>query len=509
MRPLLPPPGSALLVTSRETIPVPGMKRLTLEQLQPAEARDLLTGIAPRVPTDIADQICYLCGYLPLAVRAAASLLDVTADLDPAAYATQLADERTRLSRIGTEGVDLDVEASISLSYQRLTPDAARVFRQLSVFPSTFDAPAEETICQDPNHTHLSNLLRRNLVLYNPETARYRLHDLLRLYADARLTEDEGNAAQMHHAAHYLALLRGANDLYLQGGEAINRGMALFDIEWRNIQAGQSWADKHSVANQAAALLCDGYPSVGVHMLSLRQHPREQIRWLEAGLGAARQLESRASEAAHLGNLGVTYASIGEYRRAVEFFEEHLAIAREMKDRLGESLDLGNLGSVCGYLGETHRALEFHEQALAIDREIGNRRGEGIDLGNLGLTYRKLGETRRAIEFYEQALSVLREIGDRRQEGLLVGNLGGAYYYLGEMQHAVESFKQALIIARELGDRLGEGTALFNTGVALDELGDRAQAITHVEAALEILEQIESPVAAKARAQLAQWRGEE
>ena len=51
----------------------------------------------------MADQICFLCGYLPLAVRAAGSLLDITADLAPNAYAEQLRDERTRLENIGTE----------------------------------------------------------------------------------------------------------------------------------------------------------------------------------------------------------------------------------------------------------------------------------------------------------------------------------------------------------------------------------------------------------------------
>ena len=58
-----------------------------------------------------------------LAVRAAGSLLDVTVDLDPSDYAAQLGDERTRLERFGTEGVDVSVEASFNLSYARLSPD--------------------------------------------------------------------------------------------------------------------------------------------------------------------------------------------------------------------------------------------------------------------------------------------------------------------------------------------------------------------------------------------------
>jgi tetratricopeptide (TPR) repeat protein len=430
VRPLLPPAGSALLVTSRETIPIPGMKRVTLEQLRPAEARELLTGIAPRVAADIADRICYLCGYLPLAVRAAASLLDITPDLDPEDYATQLSDERTRLERIGVDPtIGIDVAASIGLSYQRLPPDAARVFRLLAVFPATFDAAAEEAVCEDAGHKHLSELLRRSLVLFNADARRYRLHDLARLFADSRLSDEERDAGRMRHAEHYLSVLTECNELYLRGGVAIKDGLARFDAERRNIEAGQEWACQNSGVDETATRLCNQYPGVGVYVLDLRQHPRdERIVWLEAALAAARRLNDRAAEGNHLGNLGLAYEA----------------------------------------LGETRRAIELYEQDLVITREIGDRRGEGQTLGNLGNAYADLGEARRAIEFYEQQLVITRGIGDRRSEG----------------------------------------DALFNTSLALDGLGDRAQAIAHAEAALEILEQIESPTAAKARAALARWREE-
>jgi hypothetical protein len=59
-----------------------------------------------------------------------------------------------------------------------------------------------------------------------------------------------------------------------------------------------------------------------------------------------------------------------------------------------------------------------------------------------------------------------------------------------------------------MGDQRGEGGALFNIGLAFYKLGDRAQGVAHVVAALEIFERIESPTTAKARALLAQWRGE-
>jgi tetratricopeptide (TPR) repeat protein len=508
VRPLLPPVGSALLITSRNVVTLPRMTRVTLEQLSPAEARELLRGIAPRVPADVADRICELCGYLPLAIRAAGSLLDVTADLAPKTYAEQLQDERTRLENIGAEGVDRGVEASFGLSYARLAPDAARVFRQLAVFPASFDARAEETVCEDPGHKHLSELLRRNLVRYNAETQRYSLHDLARLFAESRMSDGEGHATRMRHAAHYLTVFWECDAFYKKGGDAIKNAIALFDVERRNIEAGQEWACRHSSGDEAAAWLCNEYPNAGVYVLHLRQHPREFISWFEAALAAARQLRDRASEGTHSINLGNAYDALGETRRAIEFYERALQLSREIGDRFSENSALGSLGNAYADLGETRRAVEFHEQALQLSREVGDRRREGEDLGNLGRIYADLGETRRAVEFCEQALIIAREIGDRRSEGAILGNLGISYAELGDRRRAIEFYEQRLVIAREIGDRRGQGIVLFNIGLTLKILGDRAKAIEHVEAALKICEQIESPLAERARAVLKVWRGE-
>ena len=69
--------------------------------------------------------LSHIFAATPLALRAAASLIAATPDLNPLAYAAQLRDERTRLTKIGKEGVDIDVEASLNLSYQQLSPEAA------------------------------------------------------------------------------------------------------------------------------------------------------------------------------------------------------------------------------------------------------------------------------------------------------------------------------------------------------------------------------------------------
>ena len=502
--PLLPPKGCAALVTSRRNFTLPGMPQpFSLDTMKPEEARDLLLKISPHIG-DRAEELARLCGYLPLALRAAASFLAVKIDLKPSAYLEALRSERTRLEKIGREGVDLDLEACFDLSYSRLPAETARVFCMLSVFPSDFDAAAEEVICQDEGHQHLSELLRWSLVEFpRPEgEARYHLHDLVRLFALS--LQDRDKDLNLRHATYYQELLWKANRLLLQGKESTHRGLQLFDLEWTNIQRGQNWTATNADEDLEAASVCSDFAGTG-SILSLRLHPQENVRWLLAALSAARRLESKEAEVAHLSNLGVAYKNLGEIRKAIEYHEQALAIAREDSDQRIEGIALGNLGNAYADLGEPRKAIEYHEQALAIDREIGDMRGEGNALGNLGNAYADLGETRKAIEFYEQALAIAREIGDRRGEGIALGNLGAAYADLGETCKAIQFSEQQLVIAREIGDRRGEATDLWNMSLALDKLDNRARAIDCARAALKIREEIEDPRVEQVKRQLQEW----
>jgi hypothetical protein len=275
VEPLIPPPSCLFMVTTRRHFPLAGCHGLEIKKLPPEKARELLLKIAPRIGNH-ADRIAELCGCLPLALRAAASLLDVARDIVPAAYADALKDERTRLERIGEEGVEISIEASFNLSYARLAPEAAAVFRRLAVFPATFDAEAEVEVCGDPGHEHLSELLRMSLVEFNEATDRYSLHDLVRIFADRKLENTEERAiAQRRHAAHYCQVAALANEVFLgKEPEANVRGLALFDREWENIREGQKWAADHAATDNLAARMCSDYPDAAVFCLSLRLHAR-------------------------------------------------------------------------------------------------------------------------------------------------------------------------------------------------------------------------------------------
>ncbi len=364
VEPLIPPVGCLLLVTSRQHFTVPGLAAKNLDTLSAADARKLLLTIAPRIETH-ADEIAALCGYLPLALRLAAAAMVKYRNLSPADYVRRLQDRQQRLQLI---------DASLSLSYELLSEELRERWRWLAVFPDTFAGDAAAEVWEvEVDHAKyiLGELMAASLVEWNETSGRYRLHDLARLFANAKLSAEERAVGQKRFARHYEEVLTAANKLYKEGGEALIRGLALFDLEWGNIQAGHAWVEAQADTAEADVVrLGMTYPNAGAYVLHLRQHSRERIRWLKIALDAAQQLKDRRCEGNRLCNLGLAYADLGETRRAIQFYEQQWAIVREISDRRGEGNALWYMSLALDQLGERAQAIQHAEQALTIYEQI-------------------------------------------------------------------------------------------------------------------------------------------
>lgn len=485
VQPLAPPSGSALLITSRNRMILPGIVLISLEQLSPTDAQELLHKIEPRVSQELSHQICRLCGYLPLAVRTAASLLAVTVDLDPAYYISQLEDERTRLERLREMGGSLDVKASLNLSYNRLPPDIARIFRLLSVFPYSFDSSAEEIICEDQGHVHLSELVRRNLALFDGALGRYRLHDLVKIFAAGLVQQEERAAALRLHAKYYLSITTKAASIYIKGGGNIARSLSLFDSEWENIRAGQAWAAEQAGKHDEAAELCIKYPWHGWIVLSLRQPPRARVRWVKQALTSALRLGDRYAEGACYSLLGSAYSAMGEIRTSIKFTKKYLDITRELSKRDDEGGALKSLGRSLQDLGKYRSAIICFEHALRITREVGDLRTQTSVLLYLGQSCAALGNGEKALDLYEQALVLARETGNLWNQAAILGGIGNLHLSHGG-DCALPYFEETLKIFRDIGNREGEASALHSIGSVLTQTGRPNNALEYLRQALEI-----------------------
>ena len=89
-------------------------------------------------------------------------------------------------------------------------------------------------------------------------------------------------------------------------------------------------------ADEDMAQLGMTYPAAGMYLLNLRLHAPERIRWLQMAMTAARRFNDRQCEGVVLGNLGLAYYDLGDYRPAIQCFEQQLTIFRKPGDRKGE-----------------------------------------------------------------------------------------------------------------------------------------------------------------------------
>jgi len=105
--------------------------------------------------------------------------------LSPADYLRRLEDTRERLQLTGAD-------AALQSSYDLLPEELQKRFRFLEVFPDTFDLAAVAAVWatnEDSAQDSLGELLSYSLINFEV-SKRYRLHDLLRLFADQRLTAE-------------------------------------------------------------------------------------------------------------------------------------------------------------------------------------------------------------------------------------------------------------------------------------------------------------------------------
>jgi len=487
--PLVPPNGNLLIVTSRQhlsTGALPGMFASRLDSLPTAEAEELLRRLLPQIGNEAA-RISGLCGHLPLALRLAASAMTQQPNVSVDEYANRLSNGQSQ------EGAKRPVDAVLRVSYEMLVPGLRKLWRTLAVFPDTFEVNAAAALWKiHPARAAnaLDRLMAYSLVERNRATGRFRLHDLMMLFAESALTEKERAVARHHHAAHYQSVLHEADALYEQGGQYLKQGLDLVDLEWHNIQAGQVWAATHLDTNRLACELCNSFPDAGRYVLDLRQHPRERIRWSEAALAASHKMQRRKAEGKHLITLGDSYADLSEVHHAIDCYEQALEIAQETQHVRGEADALIGLGTAYYLGGGLARAKEFHESALKIAHELEDRRIEANALGALGLTLYALGDARSAIEPLETQLHLARNLGDRRNESNALGGLGLAHYALGDVRQAIELLNAQLNITREIGDRRGEASALDNLGHACASFGDHQRAIKYHEQSLNIAREI-------------------
>ncbi|HEY9605770.1 MAG TPA: CHAT domain-containing protein [Allocoleopsis sp.] len=226
----------------------------------------------------------------------------------------------------------------------------------------------------------------------------------------------------------------------------------------------------------------------------------------EKALQIYREIKNRPGEGAALVIMGGTYASLGDYAKAIDYLQQGLAIVQAVKSRQFEEIALGSLGSAWLQQGlqqyknsQFPAALQSSEKALQIFRELENRPAEGAALVIVGGTYASLSDYAKAIDYLQQGLTIVQEVKNRQFEEIALSTLGTAWLQQGVQQYqtsqftaAVQSSEKALQIFQETKNRSGEGAALIEIGSTYVFLGNYAQAIHYLQQGLGIAQEVKN-----------------
>ena len=462
-------------------------------------------------------RIQHLCGGLPLALRIAGSSLGPRT---PSRLATDL----------GAYGPVEPVERALWLRYTDQSEPSRRLLRRLALAgrASLGAAAAASLLATDEAEAtrHLTALARAGLIDH-VHGNRYRLHDLVRAFAHARLLDEEQpserTAAQERLIVTYADLADSV--LRLVDGNMSTRSDRFGQHGFVSLDEALRWLDdetsfitstlRHAEGvNQAAVLsllgaLCDYCllrgdlyrlgelselaQSVDQGLLTRSVQWRTGIAARQLGeldkarttlasvVGLYRETNHDAGAARALCSLGITLHHQGNLTEAAEKLLEALQLQSAPELAADRAWTMHALAAVERDRSHLADSLDLLTRALVIHREQESLHGEGWAYFQLGQLLLRMGEVPRAESELRTALDLFGRTRDTRGQAWSMTQLARARLVAGDPSAALDGLRQALSRHRDNEDARGEAWSGYYLGQALEETGNLDQAVRELE----------------------------
>ncbi|WP_164873174.1 tetratricopeptide repeat protein, partial [Streptomyces resistomycificus] len=423
---------------------------------------------------DALAQLAAHCGHHPLALQIAASLLTTDAGRPIAALAAELADAHTRLDVLCYEdgGHTTAVQAAFRLSYQRLPTHHRQLFRQLALNPgpdiSTDAAAALWGRPRARTRDALAALARAGLLAEQPVgSGRWRMHDLLRVYA-ATLVEHD--SAKWRSAA-FTRLLKHCRELaHAANAHLHNSAAGPLPGDFRDRAHAVRWLEEERANLMAliARAAATGHPravldlqeKLRLFLLSRGSYAADAVTAAELAVDCAREIGHPCCEATALHFLSEALPHCGRLAEAVEAAIRGLDICRARGDRQRQAAALTNLGSSLRRAQRFEEAAKAHTESLALSQELGDQSGIGKALMGLADTLRDTHQYEEAADVLTEAVRHFAEVGDWHAEGLQLMRLGDTLFAMKRSIEAVDTYRRALVLYQERGDEHHQAIAM-------------------------------------------------
>ncbi|HIV57988.1 MAG TPA: tetratricopeptide repeat protein [Candidatus Stackebrandtia faecavium] len=401
-------------------------------------------------------QLIKHCAGLPLAVGIAAARAASHPNFPLSALVEELQDETDRLDALEIDGLSTSLRSVFETSCGPLSPTARRTFALLGMAPrpeiSLYAAASLAGDSVAATRKNLRELEASNLIdHYEPE--RYRMHDLLHLYAGEycrrEYAQSEHDAALRRLVAHYVYTSQNADHCLAPRYQMRYLGKPPADCVCvpmaTDVQALRWFTTEHAniVDAQRFAYERGWHDSVWKQAWLLRTFHRWQTRldsdlsvWQLAADSATQSddLEARAFSQLHL---GAALSNRGQSAEATPHLDSAIALA----------VQIGDQQSACGahYVksliaqedGDYEAALRHSVDVLNLANEFGNQDRIAEALNGVGWTRALLGDLDRAREDCERALEIAKD-------GPHVEDLADVWDSLGFIALKQENYRESL-----------------------------------------------------------------
>jgi predicted ATPase/transcriptional regulator with XRE-family HTH domain len=384
------------------------------------------------------------------------------------------------------------IRRTIDWSYDLLSADEQRLFRQLAVFRDGWTLPAAEAVSADGAEVLdvLGRLLDQSLVsAYEAgNEPRYRLLEPVREYALELLhATDEADAVHGRHAVWFRALAEQAHPALQRNGQVA--WLPRLDRELDNLRAAMDWVLEHKDAAEAARL------SFALWLFWYwRGYGREGRRYTQAALALADQLSPQHKEGALIAAMALAYNNAND-DATLHYADLMLEHAQQMGGNAHiESFAQAGIGLVALNRGDFETTQTNLEQALRLYLESNEEGLASQTYTWLGTVRLLQGDTNEAKQRFEQGLRLARQIGYLPGIYNALFNLAQLALVLNDDKLAEQRFREGMMLSEQVGDQANVAYCLEGLAAVAGARAQAARAARLFGAAKGLLDSIGVPV---------------
>ncbi|MEU1467201.1 tetratricopeptide repeat protein [Streptomyces sp. NPDC005761] len=476
-------PRSAALITSRRPLAMlPGAQSISVDVWNLDECTQFLKILlgANRIADSIdeAHELSEICGRLPLALRIAGAQL-LRRPLWPLArMVSRLRDEQRRLEVLRAD--DIAIRSVFATAYESLTDVQSRIFRAVGLtlgFSFSVESvarltDADEYFVEDA----LEDLADRHLISPDDMPDRFKIHDLMRLFAKERAV-DQDSPATVSESLH--RLLQWHLEVLEGDSPSIRKWVRQ---ERPGLVAGVSLANENHWD-----YLCW---KTADHLANFHSVESDYSDWIlcnKAGLAAARRCGAREGEALMLGGLGQASRNLNRFNDARSYLEDSLKVFREMKNLERCADVLWEIGKTSSGQWDVGRAMSAYSESVEIYAALGHLPGQARALHALGHLYSEIGRHDKALRYFQEELALaIKASANSNSLSTTYQGMASCLAAAGMLEESIDAYEKAIFETRAAKDQKALQIRLARKAGVLQRMGKADEASTTYEEALRL-----------------------